>query len=469
MHTLKQQWFGNVRGDILAGIVVGLALIPEALAFAFILGVDPRIALYASFTMAVITAFVGGRPGLISSATGAMALVLVSLVANHGLQYLLAATILTGIIQFILGMFGVANLMRFIPNSVMLGFVNALGIMIFITQMPYLIGGGVVTYIFAGVTLILVYLIPRFFTAIPAPLIAIVVMTSIALVSGVNLQSIGDLGTMPNSLPVFFLPDIPLNFETLKIILPYALALSVVGLLESLLTSQVLDDMTNTPSDKNMEARGQGIANFITGFFGGMAGCALIGQSVINIKSGGRGRLSTLTSGVFLMFLIIVLGDVVVRIPMPVLVGVMIMVSATTFNWGSFKFLKQAPKSESLVMLATVVIILYTHNLAIGVVVGVILSALLFVAKVSRVTVTQDKGEYKVKGPLFFASTTKFIKSFDDVSENAIIINFEDSQLWDESAVGAVLKVKKQLENKGVTVRINGLNSSSEQLYQQFT
>jgi len=469
MHTLKQQWFGNVRGDILAGIVVGLALIPEALAFAFILGVDPRIALYASFTMAVITAFVGGRPGLISSATGAMALVLVSLVANHGLQYLLAATILTGIIQFILGMFGVANLMRFIPNSVMLGFVNALGIMIFITQMPYLIGGGVVTYIFAGVTLILVYLIPRFFTAIPAPLIAIVVMTSIALVSGVNLQSIGDLGTMPNSLPVFFLPDIPLNFETLKIILPYALALSVVGLLESLLTSQVLDDMTNTPSDKNMEARGQGIANFITGFFGGMAGCALIGQSVINIKSGGRGRLSTLTSGVFLMFLIIVLGDVVVRIPMPVLVGVMIMVSATTFNWGSFKFLKQAPKSESLVMLATVVIILYTHNLAIGVVVGVILSALLFVAKVSRVTVTQDKGEYKVKGPLFFASTTKFIKSFDDVSENAIIINFEDSQLWDESAVGAVLKVKNQLENKGVTVRINGLNSSSEQLYQQFT
>jgi len=469
MHTLKQQWFGNVRADILAGIVVGLALIPEALAFAFILGVDPRVALYASFTIAVITAFVGGRPGLISAATGAMALVLVSLMANHGLQYVLAATILTGVIQFILGLFGVANLMRFIPNSVMLGFVNALGIMIFITQMPYLIGGGMMTYVFAGVTLILVYLIPRFFTAIPAPLIAIVVMTGIALISGVNLQSIGDLGTMPNSLPMFFLPDIPLNFETLKIILPYALALSVVGLLESLLTSQVLDDMTNTPSNKNTEARGQGIANFITGFFGGMAGCALIGQSVINIKSGGRGRLSTLTSGVFLMFLIIVLGDIVVKIPMPVLVGVMIMVSATTFNWGSFKFMKQAPKSESLVMLATVVIILYTHNLAIGVVVGVILSALLFVAKVSRVTVTQDKGEYKVKGPLFFASTTKFIKSFDHVSENKVSINFEDSQLWDESAVAAVLKVKQQLEKKGVTVQIIGLNSSSEQLYQQFT
>ena len=469
MHTLKQQWFGNVRADILAGIVVGLALIPEALAFAFIVGVDPRVALYASFTIAVIISFVGGRPGLISAATGAMALVLVSLMANHGLQYVLAATILTGIIQLILGGFGVANLMRFIPNSVMLGFVNALGIMIFITQMPYLLGASSMTYVFAIVTLILVYAIPRFFTAIPAPLIAIVVMTSIALISGVKLQTIGDLGTMPNSLPIFFLPDIPLNFETLKIILPYSLALSIVGLLESLLTSQVLDDMTDTSSNKNTEARGQGIANFITGFFGGMAGCALIGQSIINIKSGGRGRLSTLTAGVFLMFLIIVLGDVVVKIPMPVLVGVMIMVSATTFNWGSFKFLKQAPKSESLVMLITVAIILYTHNLAIGVVVGVILSALFFVAKISRVTVTHDKDGYKVKGPLFFASTTKFIQSFDNVTENEIVINFENSQLWDESAVGAIYKVKQKLEQKGVTVQIQGLNSSSEQLYKRLT
>ena len=468
MHTLKQQWFGNVRADILAGIVVGLALIPEALAFAFIVGVDPRVALYASFTIAVIISFVGGRPGLISAATGAMALVLVNLVADHGLQYLLAATILTGIIQFILGLFGVANLMRFIPNSVMLGFVNALGIMIFITQMPYLIGAGAMTYVFAIITLILVYAIPRFFTFIPAPLIAIVVMTSIALFSGVKLQTIGDLGTMPNTLPVFFLPDIPFNFETLKIILPYSLALSIVGLLESLLTSQVLDDMTDTPSNKNKEARGQGIANFINGFFGGMAGCALIGQSVINIKSGGRGRLSTFTAGVFLMFLIIFLGDVVVNIPMPVLVGVMIMVSATTFNWGSFRFMKQAPKSESLVMIVTIAIILYTHNLAIGVVIGVILSALFFVAKISRVTVTHDKEKYKVKGPLFFASTTKFIQSFDHVTESEIIIDFENSQLWDESAIGAILKLKQKLAQKGVTVHIQGLNSSSEKLYQQF-
>lgn len=467
MQTLQQQWFGNVRADILAGIVVGLALIPEALAFAFIVGVDPRVALYASFTIAVITAFVGGRPGLISAATGAMALVLVSLMANHGLEYVLAATILTGIIQLILGSLGVANLMRFIPNSVMLGFVNALGIMIFITQLPYLVGAGTMTYVFAIATLILVYAVPRFFTAIPAPLIAIVVMTAIALFSGVKLQSIGDLGTMPSSLPTFFFPDIPLNFETLKIILPYSVALSIVGLLESLLTSQVLDDITDTPSNKNREARGQGIANFITGFFGGMAGCALIGQSVINMKSGGRGRLSTLTAGVFLMFLIIVLGDVVVKIPMPVLAGVMVMVAATTFNWGSFKFLRSAPRSESVVMLVTVAIILYTHNLAIGVVIGVILSALFFVAKISRVTVTTHDGVYKIQGPLFFASTTKFIQAFDHVNEKRITIDFENSQLWDESAVGAIFKVVGKLESRGINVTMRGLNSSSQQLYEK--
>lgn len=469
MITLKQEWFGNIRADILAGIVVGLALIPEALAFAFIVGVDPRVALYASFTIAVIISFVGGRPALISAATGAMALVLVNLMAEHGLQYVLAATILTGMIQFIFGMLGVANLMRFIPNAVMLGFVNALGIMIFITQLPYLIGFNMMTYVFAIVTLILVYVIPRFLKVIPAPLVAIVVMTTIALASGVKLQTIGDIGTMPNTLPTFFLPNIPLNLETLKIIFPYALALSIVGLLESLLTSQVLDDMTDTSSNKNKEARGQGIANFVNGFFGGMAGCALIGQSVINVKSGGRGRLSTFTAGVFLMFLIIVLGDFVVKIPMPVLVGVMIMVSMTTFNWGSFTFLKQAPKSESFIMIITVVIILYTHNLAIGVVIGVILSALLFVSKISRVTVTRDNIEYKVKGPLFFASTTKFMQAFDDVNTDKVIIDFADCQLWDESAVGAIVKVQQQLEKKQIDVQIVGLNASSKKLYEQLT
>lgn len=467
MLTMKEAWFGNIRADVLAGIVVGLALIPEALAFAFIAGVDPRVALYASFTIAVVISFVGGRPGMISASTGAMALVVVSLVADHGVQYLLAATVLTGIIQFFLGVFGVAKLMRFIPNSVMLGFVNALGIMIFMAQVPYLLGGGTMTYVYAAITLILVYAIPRFFTLVPAPLIAIVVMTVVAFASGVHLQTIGDLGTMPTTLPMFLLPDIPLTIETLKIILPYALALAIVGLLESLLTAQVLDDMTDTPSNKNKEARGQGIANLVNGFFGGMAGCALIGQSIINAKSGGRGRLSTFVSGAFLMFLIIVLGDVVIDIPMPVLVGVMIMVSATTFNWGSFKFLKQAPKSESIVMLVTVAIILFTSNLAIGVVFGVILSSLFFIAKISRVTVTYEQRYYKVNGPLFFASTTKFIQSFEDANDDEVTIDFENSQVWDESAVGAILKVQQKLEQRGTTVHLVGLNSSSKHLYEK--
>lgn len=468
MNQIKQQWFSNIRGDILAGIVVGLALIPEALAFAFIVGVDPRVALYASFTIAVIISFVGGRPGMISAATGAMALVLVNLMAEHGLQYVLAATILTGIIQLLFGVFGIAKLMRFIPNSVMLGFVNALGIMILMTQLPYLKNGSMSTYVFAIVTLALVYIIPKFIKVIPAPLIAIIVMTAIAIFGGFKLQTIGDLGTMPSTLPTFFLPDIPLNFDTLMIILPYSLALAVVGLLESLLTAQVLDDFTETKSNKNIEARGQGIANIINGFFGGMAGCALIGQSIINVKSGGRGRLSTFIAGVFLMFLIIVLGDLVAKVPMPVLVGIMIMVSFTTFNWGSFRFLKQAPLSESLVMLLTVAIILYTHNLAIGVVVGVILSALVFVGKISKPSFEQKGETLYIKGPLFFASTAKFIEEVEKYQGKQVTLDFSDSHIWDESAVGAVIAVKQKLEQKEVLVHLVGLSRSSEALLNKF-
>lgn len=468
LKKIQQQWFSNIRGDVLAGIVVGLALIPEALAFAFIVGVDPRVALYASFTVAVIISFVGGRPGMISAATGAMALVLVNLMADHGLQYVLAATVLTGIIQLLLGVGGIAKLMRFIPNSVMLGFVNALGIMIFMTQLPYLKNGSFATYAFAIITLALVYIIPRFIKVVPATLIAIIVMTCVAIFGGFKLQTIGDLGNMPSTLPTFFAPNIPFNLETLKIILPYSLALAVVGLLESLLTAQVLDDYTETASNKNKEARGQGIANIVNGFFGGMAGCALIGQSIINVKSGGRGRLSTLIAGVFLMFLIIILGDVVVQIPMPVLVGVMIMVSFTTFNWGSFKFLTQAPKAESLVMIITVAVILYTHNLAIGVIVGVILSALVFVGKISTISFDEQQSTIFVKGPLFFASTTKFMKQFESYKKHQITIDFSDSQIWDESAVGAVLAVKEKLQQRQIDVTIVGLNRSSEQLLNKF-
>lgn len=467
MQSLKQQWFGNMRGDILSGIVVALALIPEAIAFSIIAGVDPMVGLYASFSIAVIIAFVGGRAAMISAATGAMALVIVDLVADHGLQYLLAATILTGIIQVLFGVFGIAKLMRFIPNSVMIGFVNALAILIFMAQVPHFLGEGIVTYGFIVVTLCIVYILPRFIKAVPAPLIAIIVLTAITFIFNIDLKTIGDLGAISQSLPSFFIPDVPFNLDTLVIIFPYSIALALVGLMESLMTAQIVDDMTDTKSNKNTEARGQGIANFVNGFFGGMAGCAMIGQSMINVKSGGRGRLSTLIAGVFLMFLILVLGNVVVDIPMPVLVGIMIMVSIGTFDWGSFKYLVKAPKSDAFVMLATVAVVVYTDNLAIGVVLGVILSSVFFVSSISKVRIHQDNGTFTVEGPLFFASTQKFIQMIEEAKTDIVTIDLASSHLWDESAVGAVVKVVTKLEEQGKTVKIVGMNPASVKLYKQ--
>lgn len=467
MQSLKQQWFGNVRGDILSGIVVALALIPEAIAFSIIAGVDPMVGLYASFSIAVIIAFVGGRSGMISAATGAMALVIVDLVVDHGLQYLLAATILTGIIQVLFGVFGIAKLMRFIPNAVMIGFVNALAILIFMAQVSHFLGEGYMTYVFIAVTLCIVCILPRFIKAVPAPLIAIIVLTAITFMFNIDLKTIGDLGSITQSLPHFFIPDIPFNFDTLVIIFPYALALALVGLMESLMTAQIVDDMTDTKSNKNTEARGQGIANIINGFFGGMAGCAMIGQSMINVKSGGRGRLSTLVAGVFLMFLILVLGNVVVDIPMPVLVGIMIMVSIGTFDWGSFKYLVKAPKSDAFVMLATVAVVVYTDNLAIGVVLGVILSSLFFVASISKVRIHQNNGTFIIEGPLFFASAQNFVRTIEEAKESNVTIDLSSSHLWDESAVGAILKVVMKLEEQGKTVKVIGMNPASEKLYKQ--
>lgn len=467
MQSLQQQWFGNVRGDILSGIVVALALIPEAIAFSIIAGVDPMVGLYASFSIAVIIAFVGGRPGMISAATGAMALVIVDLVADHGLQYLLAATILTGILQVLFGVFGIAKLMRFIPNAVMIGFVNALAILIFMAQVPHFLGEGTLTYIFIAITLVIVYVVPRYVKAIPAPLIAIVLLTAVAIMMNLEMKTIGDLGSITQSLPSFFIPDVPFNFETLAIIFPYALALALVGLMESLMTAQIVDDMTDTKSNKNQEARGQGIANVVTGFFGGMAGCAMIGQSIINVKSGGRGRLSSLVAGIFLMFLILVLGNVVIDIPMPVLVGIMIMVSIGTFDWGSFKYVAKAPRTDAIVMLATVAAVVYTHNLAIGVVLGVILSALFFVASISKVRIQQNNGVFIVEGPLFFASTQNFIQTIEEAKETNVTIDLSSSHLWDESAVGAVVKVVTKLEEQGKTVQVIGMNPASEKIYKQ--
>ncbi|MED1517590.1 SulP family inorganic anion transporter, partial [Bacillus paranthracis] len=426
VEKLKTEWFSNVRADILAGIVVALALIPEAIAFSIIAGVDPMVGLYASFCIAVIIAFVGGRPGMISAATGAMALLMVPLVKEHGLNYLLAATVLTGIIQVIFGVCKIAKVMKFIPRAVMIGFVNALAILIFMAQVPHFIGISNMTYIFVAITLVIVYVLPRFIKSIPAPLIAIIVLTSVAIFMHLDLRTVGDLGEIQKSLPTFFIPDVPFTFETLSIIFPYSLALAIVGLLESLLTSSIVDDMTGTESNKHKESRGQGIANIITGFFGGMAGCAMIGQSVINVKSGGRGRLSTLIAGLFLMFLIIVLGDLVVQIPMPVLVGIMIMVSIGTFDWSSFSYLVKAPKSDAAVMLVTVIIVVATHDLSKGVIAGVILSALFFVAKISKIQVTKRNDilnvVYDVKGPLFFASVEGFVEAFDFTLKNTHIV-----------------------------------------------
>ncbi|MFC3041762.1 SulP family inorganic anion transporter [Virgibacillus xinjiangensis] len=471
LQTIKRQWFGNVRGDVLAGIVVALALIPEAIAFSIIAGVDPMVGLYASFCIAVVIAFVGGRPGMISAATGAMALLMVDLIADHGLQYLLAATILTGIIQILFGIFKLAKAMKFVPRSVMVGFVNALAIMIFASQLQHFVGETWVMYALVALTLAIIYLFPKISKSIPSTLVAIVVVTAIAIFGNLGVGTVGDMGALTQQLPVFLIPSIPFSLETLMIIFPYSLSLAIVGLLESLLTANIVDDMTDTESNKNKESRGQGIANIVAGFFGGMAGCAMIGQSVINVKSGGNGRLSSLVAGVFLMFLIIVLGGLVVQIPMAALAGVMIMVSISTFDWSSVKNLGKLPKTDAAVMVTTVVIVLVTHNLSIGVLAGVLLSAIFFAAKISKVKVTEElvwteqKKIYYVDGQLFFASVNDFPAKFDFAdSVKEVEIDLTNAHLWDDSAIGALDKIEMKFEQNGIKVSYTGLNAESKQL-----
>lgn len=469
MYKLKEQWLSNVRGDILSGLVVALALIPEVIAFSIIAGVDPMVGLYASFTMAVVISFAGGRPAMISAAAGAMALVMAPLSREYGVEYLFAAAILTGIIQILFGVFKIAKLMRFIPRAVMIGFVNALAILVFMAQVPHFIGISGMTYVFVAITLLIVYIVPRFFKTIPAPLIAVIVLTTIASTSGIELKTVGDLGNISQTLPAFFIPQVPLTLETLTIILPYSLSLALVGLLESLLTAAIVDDMTGTQSDKNREARGQGIANIVTGFFGGMAGCAMIGQSVINVKSGGRTRLSTFVAGVALMFLIIVLSDWVVQIPMPVLAGIMIMVSIGTFDWGSFSYLCKAPKTDAAVMLVTVVIVVATHDLSKGVIAGVLLSAIFFVAKISSIKVMKRMEDnriiFDIEGQLFFASVDGFVEAFDfSVKKQHIVIDFKTAHVWDDSAVGAIDKVVMKFRENDNHVTIAHLNAASKKL-----
>jgi len=483
----KTAWFSNPKADLLSGLVVALALIPEAISFSIIAGVDPKVGLYASFSIAIIISMTGGRMGMISAATGAMALVVVPLVKqDNGLALLFAATILAGAMQILFGLLRVGALMKFIPRTVMLGFVNALAILIFMAQIPHIFLSDetaavrdnelVMNIAFIIVGLTIIYGLPRIFKAIPSPLVAIVVLATGAITMGWTIPTVGDMGELPDTLPFFALPDVPFTLETLQTIFPYALTLTFVGLLESLLTAQLLDDMTDTDSDKNLESRGQGIANIFTGFLGGMAGCAMIGQSMINHKSGGRTRLSTLSSGVFLLILILALGDLVARIPMAALVAVMIMVSIGTFNWKSIapSTLKKMPKTETAVMVVTVAIVVLTHNLAYGVAAGVLLSAVFFVRHVSdlvNVTSVVDPDNqhrlYAVTGQLFFASTNDLVHAFDydAVKVKRVEIDLTDARVWDTSAVVALDAVVAKFAERGIDAEIVGLNPHAADLH----
>lgn len=484
LNTLKDEWFSNVRGDVLSGLVVALALIPEAIAFSIIAGVDPKVGLYASFCIAVVISFVGGRPGMISAATGAMALVMVTLVADHGLQYLLAATLLCGVIQFFMGVFKLGNLMRFVSRSVVIGFVNALAILIFMAQLPELNPAmdrvGMPVYIMSAAGLAIIYgfpLIPKIGKIIPSPLICIVGLTAVALYMGLDIRNVGDMGELPDTLPMFLLPDVPLNLETLLIIAPYSMALAVVGLLESMMTATIVDDLTDTPSDKNRECRGQGIANVASGFFGGMAGCAMIGQSVINVKSGGRTRLSTFIAGAVLLIMVVFLSDWVSQIPMAALVAVMIMVSIGTFNWESLREFKTHPMSFNVVMLATVITTVFTHNLAYGVLVGVLLSSLFFANKIGQflsiLNELDDENNtryYYVQGQVFFSSTTQFLNSFDTKEAlDQVVIDVSQAHFWDVTAVDTLDKLVIRFQREGIDVKVVGLNSASRTIIDKFS
>ena len=479
LSTTRQQWLGNIRADVLAGTVVALALIPEAIAFSIIAGVDPKVGLYASFCIAVITAIVGGRPGMISAATGAMALLMVTLVREHGLQYLLAATLLTGVLQIIAGFLKLGNLMSFVSRSVVTGFVNALAILIFMAQLPELTNVTWHVYAMTATGLGIIYLFPYLPVvgkSIPSPLVCIVSLTLVAMVIGLDIRTVGDMGELPDTLPLFLWPDVPLNLETLKIIFPYSISLAVVGLLESMMTATIVDDLTDTPSDKNRECKGQGIANIGAGMLGGMAGCAMIGQSVINVKSGGRGRLSTLVAGVFLIIMVVFLGPWISQIPMAALVAVMIMVSIGTFSWQSIVDLKKHPLSSNLVMMATVAVVVSTHNLAYGVFIGLLLASLFFANKVSHfmyvtseLEATDNLRTYRVVGQVFFNSADKFSAPFDfKEALDRVVIDLSRAHFWDISAVAALDKVVIKFRREGAAVEVVGMNEASTTIVDRF-
>jgi len=460
----------RLKTEVLAGLVVALALIPEAISFSIIAGVDPRVGLFASFTMAVTIAITGGRPAMISAATGSVALVIAPLVREHGLDYLIVAVILGGAMQIALGLLGVARLMRFIPRSVMVGFVNALAILIFLSQLPYLIGVPALVYPFVAAGLLIMVFLPKLTTVVPAPLIAILLLTAVALAFDVHIPDVGDEGELPTSLPTLFQPHVPPTLHTLGIVAPYALAIALVGLMESLLTAKLVDDITDTHSDKTRESWGQGIANLVTGLFGGMGGCAMIGQTMINVKvSGARTRISTFLAGVFLLGLVVGLGDIVGMIPMAALVAVMIMVSVGTMDWHSIdpKTLRRMPRSETLVMVVTVAVTVATNNLAYGVIVGSLTAMVLFARRVAHLvtvqrTVSDESVVYQVRGELFFASSNDLVYQFDYTEDPVnIVIDMAESHIWDASSVAALDAVATKYHAKGKTVQIIGLDTDS--------
>jgi SulP family sulfate permease len=472
----RREWFSNIRGDLLSGIVVALALIPEAVGFSIIAGVDPKVGLFASVAIACVTAFTGGRPAMISAATAATAVLMGPLVRDHGIQYLFAATILMGFIQIIAGALKLGRVMRFVSKSVMTGFVNSLAILIFVAQIPQLTNVPSVTYALIALALAVIYLFPYLTKIVPSPLVAIVVVTGVALLFHIDVKTVADLGEMPTALPIFGLPDIPLNFETLRIIFPYSLALAAVGLLESLLTAKIVDEMTDTTSSKSRECFGQGTGNIVSALFGGMGGCAMIGQSVINVTSGGRGRLSTFVAGAFLLVLLLVLDDILRVVPVAALVGVMIMVSIGTFSWKSLIDLKRNPSTSSIVMLATVATVLATQDLSKGVIVGVLLSGVFFAGKVARLfkvtSSLSDDGRartYEVEGQIFFASAESFIASFDFAEQlERVTIDVSRAHLWDISAVGALDQAVLKFRRHGMEVTVLGANEASASMIDRF-
>ena len=480
--AIHRDWFSNIRGDVLAGLVVALALIPEAIGFSIIAGVDPRVGLYASVAIAMVIAFTGGRPGMISAATAAVAVVVVPLVRDHGVEYLFAATILMGVFQGIAALLRLDLLMQFVSRSVITGFVNALAILIFMAQLPQLdptaAGIGWVTYAMVAAALAMIYIIPKFTTAIPSPLIAIIVLTALTIFLDAPVNTVTDMGELPEGLPYFALPNVPLTWETLTIIAPYAATMAAVGLLESLLTAQIVDDMTHTGSNKRRESGGQGIANIVAAFFGGMGGCAMIGQSVINVTSGGRGRLSTFTAGLSLLILLALLGDLVGQVPMPALVAIMIMVSIGTFSWNSIPNIGKHPWQSSVVMLTTVAVVVATHNLALGVLAGVVLSGVFFTHKVMTMfeVVRERDGEtatYRAKGQIFYASVERFEAALGPESimpdpADHVIIDVSKAHFWDISAIAALDKVVERMRRNGRSVQVVGLNRASSDLVDKF-